>query len=128
MAIVNLLRTLSFFDGLGDGELRKMAALFTQKFYKPGENLDLETRATPLTSFMRGQINIALKEDEQPIATLGSGAIFGAAGLFLDDSKRSAFAIAGQPSIVLVIQRAAFSVLAQTEPHLGLGGDAEHGD
>ena len=33
VAIINLLRGLPFFEGLGDGELRKIARLFTQKLY-----------------------------------------------------------------------------------------------
>ena len=37
LAIINLLRPLSMFGGLGDGELRKIARLFVQKLYRPGE-------------------------------------------------------------------------------------------
>ncbi len=120
VAIINLLRALPIFDGLGDGELRKIARLFTQKLYRPGETIfrkgDSSNEAYVV---MRGEIDIKLDEASAPIAAITNGQIFGELA-FLDGAARVALAIARQASIVLVIQRAAFHSLAQTEPHLGM--------
>jgi hypothetical protein len=120
VAIINLLRALPFFEDLGDGELRKIARLFTQKLFRPGERVfskgDVGDEAYVV---MRGQIDILLEENSKPIATLGNGQILGEMA-FLDSSPRAAIALANQPSIVLVIQRTAFNDLVQHEPHLGM--------
>jgi hypothetical protein len=120
VAIINLLRALPFFEGLGDGELRKIARLFTQKLYRPGERVfnkgDMGNEAYVV---MRGQIDIVLEEGSKPIASVGNGQILGELA-FLDPSPRTAVAVANQASILLVIQRTAFSDLVQHEPHLGM--------
>ena len=120
IAIINLLRGLPIFDGLGDGELRKIARLFTQKLFKPGERIfnkgDLGNEAYVV---MRGQVDILLDEKSSPVASLGNGQIFGEMA-FLDGAARVALALASQPSILLVIQRSAFIALTQNEPHLGM--------
>jgi hypothetical protein len=120
VAIINLLRALPFFEGLGDGELRKIARLFTQKLFRPNEKIfskgDLGNEAYVV---MRGQIDIVLEEGSKPIATLGNGQIFGELA-FLDGTARAAMAIASQASILLVIQRVAFNDLVHHEPHLGM--------
>jgi CRP-like cAMP-binding protein len=120
VAIINLLRALPFFEGLGDGELRKIARLFTQKLFRPGERVfnkgDVSHEAYVV---MRGQIDIILEENGKPVASLTNGQILGEMA-FLDTSPRIALAVASQASIVLVIQRSAFNDLAQHEPHLGM--------
>jgi hypothetical protein len=120
VAIINLLRALPFFEGLGDGELRKIARLFTQKLFRPGERVfnkgDVGNEAYVV---MRGQIDIILEDGEKPVATITNGQILGEMA-FLDPSPRTAMAIANQASILLVIQRSAFNELVQHEPHLGM--------
>jgi N-acetylglutamate synthase-like GNAT family acetyltransferase len=120
LAVINLLRGLQAFDGLGDGELAKVARLFTQKLYRPGQKVF--SKGDPSNEayvVMRGQIDVRLEEDAKPIASIGSGAILGEQGL-LDGSPRNAFATAAQPSILLVVQRVAFTMLVHNEPHLGM--------
>jgi len=120
VAIINLLRGLPVFDGLGDGELRKIARLFTQKLYRPGEKVFAKgDSGNEAYVVMRGQIEIHLEDKSLPIATVGNGQIFGELA-FLDGSPRVANAIANQASILLVIQRSAFNDLVQREPHLGM--------
>jgi hypothetical protein len=120
VAIINLLRALPFFEGLGDGELRKIARLFTQKLFRPGERVFNKGDAgDEAYVVMRGQIDIILEENGKPVATLTNGQIFGEMA-FLDASPRTAVAVANQASIVLVIQRSAFNELVQREPHLGM--------
>ena len=120
VAIINLLRGLPAFAGLGDGELRKISRLFTQKLYRPGERVfSKNDSSNEAYVVMRGQIDIQIDEGDAPIASVGHGQIFGEFA-FLDGSPRTAQATASQPSIVLVIQRVAFNDLIQREPHLGM--------
>jgi hypothetical protein len=120
VAIINLLRTLPIFAGLGDGELRKIARLFTQKLFRPGERIFNKGDAgSEAYIVMRGQVDICLNEEAKPIATVNSGQIFGELA-FLDGAQRTAMAVASQASILLVVQRSAFGELVQREPHLGM--------
>ena len=120
VAIINLLRDLELFKGLGDGELRKGARLFTQKLYRPGEKVfGKDDSGNEAYVVMRGQIEILLAENTTPIATLGQGKVFGELS-FLDGGKRGAMAVAKQASIVLVMNRPQFFEMTQREPNLGL--------
>ena len=120
IAIINLLRSLPIFTGLGDGELRKFAHLFSQKLYRENEPIFKKGDAgDEAYVVLRGQVDILLDENSTPIASLKSGEIFGELA-FLDGASRGASAIAAQASILLVVQRSAFHELVQTEPHLGM--------
>lgn len=120
VALINLLRGLAFFDGLGDGELRKIARLFTQTLYKPGERIFARDEpGDEAFVIMRGEVKICLGENTEPIALAGQGQIVGEQA-FLDGARRGALAVATKASILLVIQRQAFQELAQREPHLGM--------
>jgi CRP/FNR family cyclic AMP-dependent transcriptional regulator len=120
IAIINLLRSLPIFTGLGDGELRKIARLFTQKLFRPGEIVfrrgDMGNEAYVV---MRGKVGIYLEDESEPIATMTNGQIFGEQA-FLDGAARVAKAVATEVSILLLIQRLAFNELVQREPHLGM--------
>jgi CRP-like cAMP-binding protein len=120
LAIINLLRPLSMFSGLGDGELRKIARLFVQKLFRPGDQVfakgDIGDEAYVV---LRGKINIKLEENAPPVAQLGDGKIFGELA-FLDGAPRAAYAVASQPSILLVIKRTAFADLVRRESSLGM--------
>ncbi|MGO8696916.1 MAG: cyclic nucleotide-binding domain-containing protein [Limisphaerales bacterium] len=120
LALVNLLRPLSMFSGLGDGELRKVARLFVQKLYRPGDHVfakgDISDEAYVV---LRGKISIQLDQAAPPIAQLGDGKIFGELA-FLDGAPRVAYAAAIQPSILLVMKRAGFADLLRREPGLGM--------
>jgi CRP-like cAMP-binding protein len=119
-AIINLLRSLPIFTGLGDGELRKFARLFHQKLYRENEPIFKKGDASNEAYIvLRGQVDILLDENSTPIASLQSGQIFGELA-FLDGASRGAAAVAAQASILLVVQRNAFHELVQTEPHLGM--------
>ena len=120
VAIINMLRGLPIFEGLGDGELRKMARLFTQKLYRPGEKVfNKGDSGNEAYVVMRGQIDICLDEGARPVASVGNGQIFGELA-FLDGAARVALAVASQASILLVVQRSAFNEVVQREPHLGM--------
>jgi len=120
VAVINLLRGLPIFSGLGDSELRKIARLFTQKLYRPGEKIfNKGDQGNEAFVIMRGQVDISLEEGAKAIATLANGQIFGELA-FLDGAARNAHALASQASILLVVQRSAFNELVQREPHLGM--------
>jgi len=120
VALINLLRGLTFFEGLGDGELRKVARLFTQKLFRPGERVFARgDSGDEAYVVMRGAVTISLEDGAEPLGTVGQGELFGEQA-FLDGGSRVATATATQPSILLAIQRAAIHELAQREPHLGM--------
>ena len=120
VAIVNLLRDLAIFKGLGDGELHKLGRLFTQKLFKACESIfGRNDTGDEAYVIMRGKVDIFLDEKSQPIASFAQGQVFGELS-FLDGSPRGAKAIAAQPSILLIIKRSEFFELTQREPHLGL--------
>ncbi len=120
LAIINLLRPLSMFNGLGDGELRKMARLYVQKLYRAGDVVFPKgASGEEAYVILRGKINIHLDTHAPPIAQLTEGKIFGELA-FLDGAPRVAHAIAAQPSILLVMQRSAFNDLVRREPNLGM--------
>ncbi len=120
VAMINLLRALPIFEGLGDGELRKIAKLFTQKLFRPGEKVfNKGDSGTEAYVVMRGQIDIYLDELAKPIASINNGQIFGEFA-FLDGAPRVAVAIAAQATILLVVQRQAFQDMVQREATLGM--------
>jgi hypothetical protein len=120
LAIINLLRPLSMFAGLGDGELRKIARLFVQKLYRPGEQVFAKgDSGDEAYVVLRGKISIQLEKESPAVAQLGDGKIFGELA-FLDGAPRAAFAVATQPSILLVMKRTAFADVVRREPNLGM--------
>lgn len=120
LAIINLLRPLSIFAGLGDGDLRKIARLFSQKLFRSGEQVFARGQSgDEAYVILRGKISIHLEQTAPPVAHLGDGKIFGELA-FLDGAPRAAFAVASQPSILLIIKRSDFAGLARREPALGM--------
>jgi CRP-like cAMP-binding protein len=120
LAIINLLRPLSMFAGLGDGELRKVARLFVQKLYRPNEQVFAKgDSGDEAYIVLRGKISIQLEPESPAVAQLGDGKVFGEMA-FLDGAPRAAFAVATQPSILLVMKRTAFAEVVRREPNLGM--------
>jgi hypothetical protein len=120
IAIINMLKSLPIFEGLGDGELRKVARLFKQKLYQPAEVVFKKgDDGHEAYIVMRGHVDICLEGSPRPIATVSNGQIFGELAL-LDGSPRGARAISRQPTVMLVVERKAFVELVRREPHLGL--------
>jgi hypothetical protein len=120
IAVIQMLRTLSIFEGLGEGELRKIARLFEQRLYRAGDFIfrheDLGAEAYIV---LRGQVDIYLHNLSQPIAAMNPGQIFGEQA-FLDGAPRTASAAVRQAAILLVVKQSDFQDLAQREPHLGM--------
>jgi hypothetical protein len=73
VAIVNLLRGLPVFEGLGDGELRKIARLFLQRLFRGGERIFSKgDSGKEAYVVMRGSVDILLDEGTKPIASIGT--------------------------------------------------------
>ena len=120
VGLIKLLRALPLFDGLGDGELRKITLLFGQKLFQMNEMVfNAGDASDEAYVIMRGQIDIYIDPAEPAIATLGNGQIFGELA-FLDGHERTARAISRTPSILLVLKRSEFNKLIEREPHLGM--------
>jgi len=120
LATINLLRPLSMFAELSDGELRSLALLFVQNLYRAGDLIFAKGESgDEAFIILRGKISIQLESGSPAVDQLGDGKIFGELA-FLDGMPRTAFAVASQPSILLVIKRTAFADLVRREPHLGM--------
>ena len=120
VGLINLLRALPLFEGLGDGELRKITLLFGQKLSQANELVfNAADASDEAYVIMRGQIEIYIDPAKPPIATLSNGQIFGELA-FLDGNERTARAISKTPSILLVLKRTEFNELIEREPHLGM--------
>jgi hypothetical protein len=120
LATVKLLRPLAMFAGLGDGDLRKIARLFMQRLFRSGETVFAKgDTGKEAYIVLRGQVDILLDLHAPVVASLSNGKIFGELA-FLDGGPRSTYAVAAQPSIVLVLQQEAFLDLTRREPALGM--------
>jgi hypothetical protein len=120
VVVVDLLRNLDIFEGLGDGELRKLARLFAQKMYQPGDVVfERGDAADQAYVVLHGQVDVFQTERTAPIGTVRTGQLLGELA-FLEASERSRTAVAVMASILLVVQRSAFNLLVQEEPHLGI--------
>jgi len=120
LATLRLLRPLAMFAGLGDGDLRKISRLFTQRLFRAGDTVfNKGEHGKEAYIVLRGQIDIRLEPGAPVMASLSNGKIFGELA-FLDGGPRGAFAVAAQPSIVLVLPQEAFLNLTRREPALGM--------
>lgn len=120
MAVLKLLRDLRIFRGLGEGELRRVARLFSQKLFRPGEVVFEEgSESRELYVVERGEIEIRLKTGDKLLGTIRNGAVLGEIA-FLNGEPRTARAVSKSATIVRVIYRADFDRLIQREMHLGL--------
>ncbi|HYV26447.1 MAG TPA: cyclic nucleotide-binding domain-containing protein [Candidatus Eisenbacteria bacterium] len=116
---LNMLRQLKTFDGLGEGDLRKIARLFARKLYHSGEQIFQKgDPGEAMFIVLRGQVDMR-DEHSKIISSVHAGEIFGELSV-LSNASRAATAVASQSSILLVAQRQAFNDLIQQEPLLGL--------
>lgn len=119
MAVLRLLKDLRIFQGMGEGELRRVARLFKQKLYRPGEAI-FEAGSTGREMYVveRGEVEIVTGDGSKLLATIKSGTVFGEIA-FLNGEPRTAKAVAKSAAILRVVERADFDKLIQRELHLG---------
>lgn len=119
-AVLKLLRDLRFFHGMGEGELRRVARLFSQKLLRPGEVVfEAGSTGRELYVVERGEIEICTKDGNHLLGTIRNGEILGEIA-FLNGEPRTATAKSKSATIVRVIHRKDFDRLIQREMHLGL--------
>lgn len=117
-AVINLLKDLKIFQGLGEGELRRVARLFSQKLFKPNETIFEEgSSGREMYVIERGEIEI--RTNNRVLGTLKSGAVIGEMA-FLNGEPRTASAVSKSATIARIISRTDFDNLLQKEAHLGL--------
>jgi hypothetical protein len=117
-AVIKLLRDLRCFRGLGEGELRRVARIFSQKLYRPNETIFEEGSAgRELYVVERGEIEVRAK-DGRVLGKIQSGGVLGEIG-FLNGEPRTAGAASKSATIVRVVARTDFDRLIRREPHLG---------
>lgn len=116
---LNLLRQLKTFEGLGEGDLRKIARLFGQRLFRSGEQIFQKGDPGEEVYFvLRGQVD--LRDDgSKSISSIQAGEILGELAV-LSNAPRVVTAVASQSSILLVAQRQAFNDLIQHDPVLGV--------
>ncbi len=120
MAVLKLLRDLRIFCGMGEGELRQVVRLFSQKLFRPKEVIFEEgSTGQELYVVERGEIDIYTKNEEKILGTIRSGAVLGEIA-FLNGEPRTAKAVSKSATIARVIHRSDFDRLVQRESHLGL--------
>lgn len=119
-AVLKLLRDLRVFRGLGEGELRRVARLFSQKLFKPGEVVVEEgSKGQELYVVERGEIEITNKDGSVLYGSIKNGGVLGEIA-FLNGEPRTARAASKSATIVRIIRREDFDRLIQREMHLGL--------
>ncbi len=124
MELRQILSGVDLFEGLTQDELKKVAAICTEKSYKAGEIIAREGEiGTELFIITEGFVEVLLKERSSSAAkvvvSLGSGQIIGEMAL-LDQGPRSASVRAtGNPTVVQVIQRQDFERLCEENTNIG---------
>ncbi len=119
-AVIKLLRDLRIFQNLGEGELRRVARLFSQKLFRPGEAIfDEGSSGQELYVVERGEIEIRHGREDKLLGTIKSGAVLGEIA-FLNGEVRTARAVSKSATIARVVHRSDFDKLIQRESHLGL--------
>ena len=109
----------SLFFGLSERELDILQSFMHERQYLAGEVVfDEGEDGQALYIVLGGQVVICRHGGiGQPIATLGAGEFFGELGL-LDDWPRSAQAVAGQPTELMVLFRGDFERLMDTHAQI----------
>ncbi|MDT8447603.1 MAG: cyclic nucleotide-binding domain-containing protein [bacterium] len=120
--ILNILAHIPLFSKLSRGELKKVAKIIHERHYAAGESLfRMGEPGAAMFIVKAGQVDIVMpKEDSNGLilASLGPGSFLGELAL-LDDSPRSASAVAPKDTVAMAFFRADLNKLIETEAHIG---------
>jgi CRP/FNR family transcriptional regulator, cyclic AMP receptor protein len=118
-----LLRVNSFFEGLEESTIERLAALCRMRQLAAGETLFVKGDAGDgLYGIRRGRIRIETTTssgDSLTLNMLGAGDLFGEIALF-DGQSRTADAVAAEPSELFVLRRADFLTLLGKDPQIAI--------
>ena len=115
-----LLARIPLFSRLDRRELKKLAALCMSKTFEAGATIVEEgTTGLGLYALVSGSVEVSKKTETEKLilATLTSGDILGEMSL-IDDSPRSATAVATETTETLLITRSSFSELIAKDPKI----------
>lgn len=115
-----LLARIPLFARLERRELKKLAALCVTKTFEAGSTIVEEgTTGLGLYALIRGSVQVSKETETEKIilATLAGGDILGEMAL-IDDSPRSATAVATEKTETLLITRSSFSELVAKDPKI----------
>jgi CRP/FNR family cyclic AMP-dependent transcriptional regulator len=118
-----LLRVNSFFEGLEDATIDRLAVLCRTRLLASGETLFVKgDDGDGLYGIRRGQIRIEATTsggESLTLNMLGAGDLFGEIALF-DGQSRTAGAVATEPSELFVLKRSDFLALLSTDPQIAI--------
>jgi len=121
-SILKTLRLVPLFADMSDGELREFEKLIHRRTFKANETIFWEGEpGVGMYVIQRGTVAIfkhAPGEGREELATLRNGEFFGELAL-LDESPRSASAIAKEPSDIIGLFRPDLFDLLERKPRLG---------
>ena len=110
------------FSELSRNELRKLAAIIHERRYSQGEALfAMGTPGAAMFIVRAGLVNIVIPKDDGndlTLAALGPGSFLGELAL-LDDSPRSASAIAAEDTMAMAFFRSDLNRLIETDAQIG---------
>jgi CRP-like cAMP-binding protein len=122
-ALFNVLKGVPIFQDLSRGELRKVLSILHRRTWAADEAIVREgDPGVGMYIIASGEVQILQAGADgtlQQLATLGSGDFFGEQAL-LDESPRTASAIAAEPCRVIGFFRPDLLELIESEPRLGL--------
>lgn len=119
--LVNTLAQVPLFADLNHRELKRVARITHQRHYAQGEKIfHMGHPGAAMFIIRTGRVNIVIpsESDGLVLATLGAGAFMGELAL-LDDSPRSASAIAVEDTQAIALFRSDLNKLLETEASLG---------
>jgi CRP-like cAMP-binding protein len=120
--ILTTLRLVPLFAEMNDGELREFEKLIHRRTFKANETIFWEGEpGVGMYVIQRGVVAIfkhAPGEDREELATLRNGDFFGELAL-LDETPRSATAVAKEPSDIIGLFRPDLFDLLERKPRLG---------
>ncbi len=123
--ILEILSKVPLFSQLNKNELRRVAKIIYERHYSKGEFLFRKGEPGAAMFIIRsGQVDIVMTKDEEDeevgmiLASLGPGSFLGELAL-LDDTPRSAGAIAATNTKAMAFFRADLNKLIDTEPKIG---------
>lgn len=121
--LLEFLGDLPLFSGLTPRELRNLSSILHHRTYQEGESVFLKGQPGAAMFIIKsGQVNIidyGRDNRETVIAALGAGDFFGELAL-LDDSPRSASAMAAMPTKIYAFSRTDLDHLLALSPQIGL--------
>lgn len=117
------LSTSPLFKGLAAKEIQNLSSVFTVKNIAEGKTVFIENMAGETLYLIKSgtvQISQMLAEtDEQTMAVLGAGDIFGELAI-IDEGPRASTARIAEDAVLYCLERKVFNALTGEKPRLGL--------